>query len=373
MSSHTSTSSSEVGLAAMASSSVASNAQAEGASHDATRAGLQRLGLVVATLLVLMGLTYAHPSFERFRPWMPGEPMPLATLWQGGHSPAALPEFAEAGSAIGSSAASVDAPTAPPAARAAGPGEGRQPMGDPGAREASGSGSGPAVRIDPADYAGLAVPIEDPSGHALDGFYAALKATAERKPQAITRVAHYGDSAVAADGITATMRRNLQERFGDAGHGFILIARGDMHYIHRDIRHRSTDDWDIFPIMHRQLGRDWYGYGGVQFRSRGGAQAAFETTDEGPIGGKVSRFEVFFQRHPKGGDLKVKVDDDAPETISTRHTTQEDAWQTFRVPDGPHRFSLQAAGRGEVRLYGVALERDVPGVVYDALGLVGAR
>src|SRR5690606_4539513 len=43
------------------------------------------------------------------------------------------------------------------------------------------------------------------------------------------------------------------------------------------------------------------------------------------------------------------------------------------VPDGAHRFDLRAAGRGEVRLFGVVLEREGPGVVYDSLGMVGAR
>jgi hypothetical protein len=372
MSSPTSTSSSEVPLASLGSLERLPQghvADAEVAANVAAiRLGLQRLGWVLLTLLIAAGATYAHPRLERFRPWMPGEPWPLAVLWQAGEGQSMLPEFAEAGTAIGSATPKDQG------ARGGDPGAKGVPAPPPVREQAPHpSSAGPAVHIDPKEYTGLAVPIEDPSGRALDAFYAALKATAERKPAAITRVAHYGDSAVAADGVASTMRRNLQQRFGDSGHGFILIARGDMHYNHRDIRHRSSDDWSIYPVMHRQLGRDWYGYGGVQFRSKGGAQASFETTEEGPIGERVSRFEIFYQHHPKGGDLRVKIDDGAPETLSTRHGTQEDAWQVFRLPDGPHRLSLQAAGRGEVRLYGVALERDVPGVVYDSLGLVGAR
>src|SRR5262249_15013370 len=42
------------------------------------------------------------------------------------------------------------------------------------------------------------------------------------------------------------------------------------------------------------------------------------------------------------------------------------------VPDGAASMTLRASGGG-ARLYGVALERDVAGVVYDALGVNCAR
>jgi len=37
------------------------------------------------------------------------------------------------------------------------------------------------------------VPLLDPSGKALDGFFAALTRTANKQPGAITRIAHFGD------------------------------------------------------------------------------------------------------------------------------------------------------------------------------------
>ena len=43
------------------------------------------------------------------------------------------------------------------------------------------------------------------------------------------------------------------------------------------------------------------------------------------------------------------------------------------VPDGEHRLEVRTAGGGESRLYGMVMEREGPGVVYDSLGMVGAR
>jgi lysophospholipase L1-like esterase len=42
-------------------------------------------------------------------------------------------------------------------------------------------------------------------------------------------------------------------------------------------------------------------------------------------------------------------------------------------PDAPHRFGIRTLDSGLVRILGVSVEKSAPGVVYSALGLVGAR
>ena len=49
------------------------------------------------------------------------------------------------------------------------------------------------------------------------------------------------------------------------------------------------------------------------------------------------------------------------------------ARQVIAVPDGPHKLTLEHAGGGNVDLYGVAMERQQPGVIVDSLGVVGRR
>src|SRR5690606_24603507 len=66
------------------------------------------------------------------------------------------------------------------------------------------------------------VDILDPTGHSLDAFFAALARTQQKQDGAITRIAHFGDSIVVSDYISGTLRRKLQETFGDAGHGYML-------------------------------------------------------------------------------------------------------------------------------------------------------
>src|SRR5215467_661773 len=92
------------------------------------------------------------------------------------------------------------------------------------------------------------LPIEDATGHALDAFYADLARTAAKEPGAVTRILHYGDSVIASDYISGTMRRRFQERFGDAGHGFILIANPWQWYFHNDVVHWASEGWNASKL-----------------------------------------------------------------------------------------------------------------------------
>ncbi len=223
--------------------------------------------------------------------------------------------------------------------------------------------------IDPDVKATLrAVPIEDPTGRALDAFYARLRATDARTAGAVTRVLYYGDSTIASDYISGTVRRRLQSRFGDAGHGFILIANPWEWYFHNDVLHGSDGDWKASKLAGPITSDGAYGLGGVSFTSYGGGGALFGTATRGDYGRKVDRFDVYYLEQPGGGDVQLEVKGQPAERFSTRAGAKASRVHALRVPDGEARMSLRAMGGGPVRLFGVALERDVPGVVVDALG-----
>ena len=328
------------------------------------------LGIVVATLLVFGAVTYALPSFDRFRPWVPAEDgTPLARLFE---QYGELPAFAGAGGAY-AAPSRVSQRTreqlGEAVARNIGSGDAAE-MPQTEMPDGDGDAS-PAIRIDPREYEGIEQGIDQPS--ALSPFFEALERTARREPGAVTRIAHYGDSSIATDLITHTVRRRMQRRFGDAGHGFVLISRGTMPYGHRDVRHRSGDDWQLKQIVASQDRAGLYGYGGVAFQPRGAsAWAQFATDTDSPVGRQVGQFQLYYRRQPNGGRIRYRVDGGESEDLETRGE-HGDAVEVIRVPDGAHELELRAGGGGPVRLYGVALERDTPGVVYDSLGLVGAR
>jgi lysophospholipase L1-like esterase len=223
--------------------------------------------------------------------------------------------------------------------------------------------------IDPDVRATLrTVPLEDATGHALDPFFARLARTDRKEAGAVTRILHYGDSTIASDYVSGTMRRRLQARFGDAGHGFILIANPWEWYFHNDVLHASDGEWKASRLAGPVAPDGMYGLGGVSFTSYGGGVAWFGTSVRTDYGRTVSRFDLYYLEQPGGGDVELSVKGGAPEKLSTRGEAKVARIKSVHVDDGESKLTVRAMGGGPVRLFGVALERDRPGVVYDALG-----
>ena len=328
---------------------------------------LQHLTTVTLFMLAACAVTYAIPPMHGLRPWIPAEEgFPIARLFR---QWGAIPAFAGHG---GSYRASTS--TEAGAERLAET-VGETVAANLGRAQAVARPSPDrGVEIAPAEYAGISVRIEDPTGRGMRPFYAALEKTARRERGAITRVGHYGDSSIATDLITSTVRENLQARFGDAGHGFVLAAKGYIPYKHRGIRQSSNPEaWDVREVVRRQDRRGRYGYGGVQSRAKPGAWARVGTAKRGDVGRHVSRFDIYFEEQPRGGNFSVRLDDEPRDIISTKSDFYGEGVYSIETSDGAHQIELRYKRGGQVALYGVALEREGPGVVYDSLGLVGAR
>jgi len=213
--------------------------------------------------------------------------------------------------------------------------------------------------------------VVDPEA-SLRHFYTRLRAAERGEQDAIARVMVYSESTNAADRVTSALRRLLQHRFGDAGKGWVPISPGWPYQRHRDVEWSQEGRWRTWVVNRHDgpLGR--YGLGGVVATNRHqSARAYFGTSSSGPIGRSVSRYRLFYQAYPEGGDVSLRVDGAGPVTVSTRSDNVEDRVHDLRIADGAHRLELAPAG-GDLRLYGVVMERERPGVVVDGLMLVGA-
>jgi lysophospholipase L1-like esterase len=214
-----------------------------------------------------------------------------------------------------------------------------------------------------------AYPLEHPE--ALEHYFARLSLVDLGVARAIARAGHWGDSVLGVDGITSAIRRRLQGRFGDAGHGFHMMDRYHPSYLQQGVGFNPGKEWLSCLIVYQcNKAEGRYGYGGLISRSSGGAASAFWTPREG-FGQNVSRFQIWFERHPAGGNVQIFVDGEVNATFSTRASELSDGWYELRLPEGGHKFVVHAAGRGEVRTYGVVLENDGPGVTWDGMALIG--
>jgi lysophospholipase L1-like esterase len=214
---------------------------------------------------------------------------------------------------------------------------------------------------------GVPIPLDGSEG-ALRSFYAGLRRAQIGEGQA--RIVVYGASHVAGDYATGTLRRLLQGRFGDAGHGFILPAHPWPHYRHNDVTIESNQRrWTAERIRAGSTDVGTYGLAGVSMNTS--SAGAFGRVSTGAH--NASAFELYFWRQPEGGTLEVRIDDQVVGRIRTRAPEPGPDYAMFHAPDAPHTFEVRAIGDGPVTLFGVSMEREVPGVVLDTLGINGAR
>jgi lysophospholipase L1-like esterase len=215
--------------------------------------------------------------------------------------------------------------------------------------------------------------LEDRSGRALDSLHAALHRARKGKGQA--RLVFLGASHTASDLFTGVIRRGLQRRYGDAGHGHVLPAKPWRWYRHSDVNIQATDGWRPDRLGQPDSCEDGLnGIAGVSLSSSSAEDSArVWTSRDGPVGRRASLLEVWYLVQPAGGSFQVLVDDRPVRIVSTAGPEPGSRYAEFKVADRGHSIEIRPVGDGEVRLFGVVLERRRHGVVLDTLGVPGAR
>lgn len=185
------------------------------------------------------------------------------------------------------------------------------------------------------------------------------------------RLTFFGASHTGGEYWTGHIRRVLQTRYGDGGHGFILPAGLYESDRASDIN-RCSSRWDVSYVGRSNgLADNYYGLGFAARSNDPNDFAWIETTHKNPHGRHVSSYDILTLGTPNGGGLLAQIDRNQPVVIPTFSPFPTLNHVRIEVPEGPHRLSIQPAGDGEIRLFGVSAENAGPGVVVDAIGIRG--
>ncbi len=215
-------------------------------------------------------------------------------------------------------------------------------------------------------------PLVDASGAAMDHFHDKLARLLRGEAKDHLRIAVYGDSNLTRDFVTGGMRRLLQGKYGDAGHGFVALGRPWSHYLHMDVRHGPRFGFTSYAVTTHSIGDGGYGFSGIAAEStQTGATATVGTVDTAPVGRRAGRAGVFYLKKPGYGRFTVKVDDVELVDLDTDAPSTAAAYYEIAMPEGPHVVDFVASTPRRVRLLGAVLESAKPGIVIDSLG-VGA-
>ena len=345
------------------------------------------------------------PQLATYRPWIPGSPFPVVrALTPGGQSQlreddrdglvteqaeseASTHPIDEASAAAGQADAGLgellaaSGETAPASATAA-PSTPAQ-LGVPALRTdapvtpASASatatapapvalslGSNTAASALPSRAPGIATPLIDPDFRGMDSFYRGLA-----QNDGLVRAAHFGDSTIAADGITSTIRRRLQARFGNGGPGYINAGTDPRWSSRPELATKRSGDWSTKSIL---LGgaSGKYGYGGIVSTASDGAYLVVHAP-KAKDGTQVpmAHLELWHQTWEGAGGWWLSADG-ADLAASTANAPASDIVEAHDVDGGYTKVAFGASG-APVSFYGLVMETAGPGVVWDALGVIG--
>jgi lysophospholipase L1-like esterase len=228
-----------------------------------------------------------------------------------------------------------------------------------------------------ADAAASAAPMASaPIGHLegserLQHVFEALARLDDGHAHDDVRILQYGDSHTASDLGVAVMRRLLQARFGDGGRGFVSIGKPWKTYGQDGVRGGMKD---FEPVKTKYKGGKFafgdgcFGLLGIGVgASKAGARAWTDLT------ARASHVEIDWWQQPGGGSFDVFIDGSRAGHVATRAATATAGYTSFDVPEASHRVELRAAGDGDVRVFGMNVDRLEAGVVVDALGINGAQ
>ena len=316
---------------------------------------------MATTLGAFVLLPYAHPSLARFRVLTQG-----ISVFGSDEEAAPVPMSSPEQEVVGE--ASLPGPTDDQQSRGA------------ELDQAPDNRRGPIAKAAPLPIpASLAedkppIFLDDPSGKALEKFFAKLVKVEQKEPGAVARIVYYGDSIVASDFITGKLRRLMQDRFGDAGHGYAIVANAFPGWFHIDVARKSSDQWKTSRCIGPFAEDGFYGLGCVSFTARReGEWFSMGTADLDKWGTKVSRFELEYLEQPDGGDVEFLLDGASHSSLKTSGAEKKLKFHTIEVEDGPHKMEVRTTSDAPTRLFGMRMERDVPGVTLSALGITGAR
>lgn len=200
------------------------------------------------------------------------------------------------------------------------------------------------------------------TGPLPERFFAKLKALEAGTLETPLTILHFGDSHIAADRFSKTLRRKLQARFGGAGRGFVPPGEPYQHFQADGYQITMSDGWFRANSHFDDPGP--YGITGVRLDAKKtGAKITLRAATP------ADHAIIHLLAQPTGGRIKIETDTGAIYPHSTRAETAQ--LKTLTIPGPISQLSLTTLD-SPVTILGWGFEHDTPGIRYINLGLPGA-
>ncbi len=181
-------------------------------------------------------------------------------------------------------------------------------------------------------------------------FFSALKSSKSEK----IRVAHFGDSGIEGDAITANIREVLQKKFGGNGVGYLSITSQDITF-RTTTKQSFSDNWKTVSVLTGNPQNLPLGISGFVAIPQSGSWVKYETTDWMPYLSTFGTVRLFYS-DAQNSSIKYSFDNSPEKSINLE--TGKDVQQLYLSAPGGKAKSIKitATMDKQAYFYGVSLE-----------------
>ncbi len=197
----------------------------------------------------------------------------------------------------------------------------------------------------------------------LNNFFRSLASTNNQ----VVRVAHFGDSAIEGDLITADIREVLQNKFGGSGVGWLGIVSQDIAF-RMTTKHTFSDNWESAALYTNNPKGLPLGISGECSIPKGNAWVSYETTRIRRNLKNFSHVRLFYS-HAKNSEIYYSFDNGSKQK-ATLQPGNEIQQLIVNSPRSARSVKFEFPMKDQAYVYGVSLENE-PGIYVDNFPLRG--
>ncbi len=181
-------------------------------------------------------------------------------------------------------------------------------------------------------------------------FFEALK----NSKNSHVRIAHYGDSGVEGDAITADIRKTMQREFGGKGVGYLSITSQDITF-RITTKHSFSDNWKTVSVLTANPQNLPLGISGFVSVPQGSSWVSYETTAWDSQLKYFSTARLFYS-NAKNSSIRYSFNN-GPEQSAGLKTGNDIKEITLSAPGGSaSNIKISSTMADQAYFYGVSLE-----------------
>lgn len=190
-------------------------------------------------------------------------------------------------------------------------------------------------------------------------------------------IIHIGDSHIQADFLTEVVRKKLQSEFGNAGRGLIVPGRVAGTNEPFNIRSSSENSWNSKRIIHPAKPLP-VGIGGITWNTNLDG-AGFQIRMNDPlIDYRFNSIALFYQKDIHS--FAIDVHDSSRNVLAMIEPSADLSainYSRITLPSSYNHIGFRmkklAEQQQHATLFGMSLENGMPGILYHAIGVNGAK